>query len=77
MNVDLFQFGVLLRNLQEGCKVAHDVLVESQCPSTLVEPIKNAMQSLDFAASYYLSCLKECASVPSESQTQTKDVKMS
>lgn len=58
MSIDLFQFGVLLKNLKEGCSVAHDVLVESEAPSDFVGLFKNAKQCLDIAADYYLNALK-------------------
>lgn len=58
MSIDLFQFGVLLKNLKEGCSVAHDLLVESEAPSDFVGLLRNAKQCLDIAADYYLNALK-------------------
>lgn len=58
MSIDLFQLGVMLKNLQQGCTVVHDLLVESEVPSAFVELLKNAKQCLDIAAEYYLNALK-------------------
>lgn len=65
MQVDLFQFGTLLKNLTEGCQVALDCLIEAKAPSDFVLDIQHAYDSLESACCFYLECLSNvCSSGP-------------
>lgn len=57
MSVDLFQFGTLLKNLSEGCKVALDCLVKSDAPESFIVELRHASDSLESACCTYLECL--------------------
>lgn len=65
----------LLDNLIGGCKLLESVFKETDCPNYLLLPIQNARESLFYAGCIFSDMLKKCASVPSESQTQTEDAK--
>ena len=70
MQVDLFQFGTLLKNLTDGCKVALDCLKDAKAPSDFVYDMQHAYDSLKSACCFYLECLSDVCSSGTDKKSE-------